>query len=147
MKQFKYRFLSTLMLLLSASLQAEQAQDFGAYTVHYIAVNSTFLDPEIARQYGITRSERRGFVNISVLKNSADGNGPAVSAHIEGLKKNLLQQAQPLNFTEIREAQAIYYLGEFDFSNAETLRFELQIQPEARGPVYPLTWTTRLYSD
>lgn len=124
---------------------AEQSQSFGNYTVHYIAVNSTFLNPEIARQYGIVRANRRAFLNISILKNEADGGTTAVSANLSGQKKNLLQQSEDINFKEIREGDAIYYIGEFVFSNAEQLRFELEIQPEAQDSTYSLNWDIRLY--
>jgi len=107
-------------------VKAEQSQDFGDYTVHYIAVNSTFISPEIAERYGIVRSARNAFLNISVIKNS----GAAVSAKITGMKANFLSQNSAINFIEINEGDAIYYIGQFEFSNAENLRFNIEVQPE-----------------
>ncbi|MEX2367245.1 MAG: DUF4426 domain-containing protein [Pseudohongiellaceae bacterium] len=137
--------LASLLHGSSALGQTETSQTFGDYTVHYIAVNTTFLDPAIASQYNITRGQRRGFLNISVLKNNPDAGTTAVTASIEGSRNNMLQQSEPIEFTEVREGDAIYYLGEFEFSNAEPVRFELMIQPEKQGPFYPLQWSTRLY--
>jgi hypothetical protein len=125
----------------TSSTKAEQSQDFGEYTVHYIAVNSTFIAPEIAERYGIVRSARNAFLNISVIKN----NGAAVPAQITGEKANFLSQNSMINFIEVIEGDAIYYIGQFDFSNAENLRFNVEVQPENSGPVYSLTWTTKLY--
>jgi hypothetical protein len=127
--------------LLSTLVKAEQSQVFGDYTVHYIAVNSTFISPEIAERYGIVRSSRNAFLNISVIKN----NGAAVPALISGIKANFLSQNSTINFIEVNEGEAIYYIGQFEFSNAENLRFNLEIQPENNGPVYPLSWTAKLY--
>ena len=42
-------------LLWSAGANAEQFVDAGAYRVHYVAINTTQLLPEIARQFGHQR--------------------------------------------------------------------------------------------
>lgn len=142
------KFLKTIPMLLIASscifstlAKAEQSQVFGDYTVHYIAVNSTFISPEIAERYDIVRSARNAFLNISVIKNT----GAAVSARITGEKANFLSQNSSINFIEVNEGDAIYYIGQFEFSNAENLRFSIEVQPENNGPAYPITWTTKLY--
>ncbi len=145
------RFNRTLFLIVlslscffSSSLKAEQSKIIGDYTVHYITVNSNFISPEIAQQYGIVRSPRNAFLNISILKND-DGSGTPVTAVVTGGKANFLSQSKDIEFIEVREGDSIYYLGQFDFSNAENLRFNLEVQPEQSGPTYPLSWTTQLY--
>jgi hypothetical protein len=129
---------------LPALAQTETSQVFGEYTIHYIAVNSSFINPEIAEQYDIVRSPRNAFLNISVIKNT-NGFGTAVNADISGEKANLLGQNLAIDFIEITEGTAIYYIGQFEFSNAENLRFNIEIQPENSGPVYPLSWSSQLY--
>lgn len=131
-------------LLSSSFVKAEQSEVFGAYTVHYIAVNSTFLDPDIANEYNILRGDRRAFLNISILKNS---DGSAVPATISGSKRNLLGQIQQLDFVKITEGDAIYYIGQFDFSNAEDVRFEVEVQPESKGRSYSLQWSGKFYNN
>ncbi len=135
------------LLTVSGTLASADELTFGDYTVHYIAVNSTFLTPEIAEQYNIVRADRRAFLNIAVLHNEADGTTTPVTAALNGIKHNLLQQSQALDFTEIREGDAIYYIGQFDFSNAEILRFTVEVHPEGREPAENLEWSTQLYSD
>lgn len=134
--------LGLLMLLTTHSLAEEQR--FGEYTVNYVAVYSNFLSPEIAAQYGIVRSARNAFINISVLKDDASIGTPVV-ASISGEKANFIGQSETLEFIEVREGNAIYYIGQFEFSNAENLRFTLSIQPENTGPAYTLSWTAQLY--
>ena len=140
-----FKIISACLLVSSwffpALANAEQSQTFGDYTVHYIAVNSTFISPEIADRYGIVRSARNAFLNISVIKNT----GRAVSARVTGEKANFLSQNSMINFIEVKEGDAIYYIGQFEFSNAENLRFNIEVQPENSGPVYPLSWTEKLY--
>lgn len=139
-------FLFSLLLLFGAAVASADEQTFGDYTIHYIAVNSTFLTPQIAAQYGIVRGERRAFLNISVLKNEADGSTTPVTAVLSGGKRNLLQQASDIPFKEVREGEAIYYIGQFDFSNAEFLRFVVEVQPEGLGPRHAIEWSTQLYA-
>ncbi|MGY8789936.1 MAG: DUF4426 domain-containing protein [Pseudomonadales bacterium] len=123
------------------------SDETGEYTVYYQAVNSTFITPDIAEQYGIVRSDRRAFLNISVIKNEVDGTAPAVPANISGGKRNLLGQTGNIKFLEIREATAIYYIGEFDFSNAERVRFSVDVQPENSGTSHEVRWESRMYNN
>ncbi len=141
------RLVLTLLLWLGASCALAESQTFGGYTVHYIAVNSTFLAPAIAAQYKIVRSKRHAFLNIAVLRNNAGGSTTPVTAKLSGGLSNLMQQSSKIAFNEIHEGDAIYYIGEFDFSNAETLRFKIDVQPEGTGSSHTLEWTTQLYSD
>lgn len=129
-----------------ASQSRAESRTIGDYTVHYQAVNSTFLTPQIAEQYKITRSDRRAFINIAVLRNNPDGTTTPVAAKVAGGKRNLMQQTSDIAFQEIREGESIYYIGQFEFSNAETLRFVVDIQPEAAGTTHQIEWTTQLYS-
>lgn len=144
------RFLLLCALALPAAASHADEQTFGDsfrnYTVHYIAVNSTFLTPEIAAQYGIARAERRAFLNISILRNEANGSTTPVTAVLSGGKSNLMQQSADIAFTEIREGDSIYYIGQFDFSNAELLRFTVEVQPEGLGPAHEIKWETQLYA-
>jgi hypothetical protein len=82
-----------------------------------------------------------------VLKNNADGTTTPVTAAVSGGKQNLLQQSGAIDFQEVREGAAIYYLGQFEFSNAELLRFRVSVQPEQQGPVHQIEWTSTLYAD
>ena len=61
------RTLALLTTLASAGAIAQQAQNFGEYSVHYNALNSSLITPEVAKAYGIRRSNSRALINISVL--------------------------------------------------------------------------------
>lgn len=152
-KKLQHLSLSTGLLLVALAFvtltfaplaKAEETMLGGEYTLHYIAVNSSFISPEIAASYGIVRSPRNAFLNISVIKNTGAAGTP-VTARVTGEKGNLLGQNSTIEFIEIREGDAVYYLGQFEFSNAENLRFNLEIQPENSGPVYPVSYTTQMY--
>ena len=139
------KVLIALLLLLPAALHAESAT-FGEYTVYYQAVNSTFINADIAEHYGIVRSDRRAFLNISVSKTTGS-TMTAVTAAVSGGKRNLLGQVGDIDFREIREENAIYYIGEFEYSNAEIVRFTINVQPEMTGQSHEIRWETRMYNE
>ena len=113
-------------LLLLNTANAENMKKLGSMNVHYMAIGSTFFTPEIAKVYGITRSRYNGLVNISVLDNSKSGT-PAKSVSITGTAKNNLGQMKPLEFKEVKEGSAIYYLAQISYNNEETVHFNLTI--------------------
>lgn len=142
---FARSLLAACVLVGSGTGAHAEEQTFGDYTVHYQAVNSTFLRPEIAEQYGIVRSERRAFLNVAVLRNEEGGKTTPVTATINGVKHNLLQQSEAIEFDLVREGTAIYYIGQFDFSDREIVRFTLEVSPEGREPAHTIEWSTQLY--
>lgn len=135
-----------LALLAATTPTLAETTQCGDYTVHHIAVNSTFIQPEIAEQYGIVRASRSAFLNISVLRNDAEGKTTPVTATLSGGRSNLMQQSSEIAFKEVREGSAIYYIGQFEFSNAELLRFRVEVQPEGTARTCLLEWTTTLYA-
>jgi len=116
----------TFSLLALTSASAENMKKLGTMNVHYMAIGSTFFTPEIAKAYGITRSRYNGLINISVLDNSKAGN-PAKTVSISGQAKNNLGQFKDLEFQEVKEGDAIYYLAQVNYNNEETLHFTLAI--------------------
>jgi len=116
----------TVSLLIMTNASAENMKKLGSMNVHYMAIGSTFFTPEIAKAYGITRSRYNGLVNISVLDNTKAGS-PAKAISINGQAKNNLGQFKDLEFTEVKEGSAIYYLAQVNYSNEETIHFTLEI--------------------
>ncbi|MBW8192659.1 DUF4426 domain-containing protein [Neiella marina] len=134
MKPFNF----ALILLISSlswfpAAQAE-VHNAGPYQVHFSAFESTFLTPEVAKTYNITRSRYNGVINISVL-DTRSGNLPT-EVEITGDAKNLIGHNVPLDFKEVKEGEAVYYLEQIRYSNEETFRFKLEITtPEGTYPV------------
>ncbi|MDO6564756.1 DUF4426 domain-containing protein [Amphritea sp. 1_MG-2023] len=138
-----------MLSLLSAafSANAEQMVAHGDYRIHYNAFNSSFIAPDVAAAYGIQRSKTKGLLNISVLQEQADGSTKPVSAVVQGDVTNLISQKQTLNFTAIKETGALYYIGEFGFTDDQVLRFNLQVQPDPNLPAYRIDFEQRFYID
>lgn len=102
---------------------AEQYEKLGPFDVHYVVVPSSFFSPEIAERYDIVRGRDRALMNVSVL----DAGQTAVAVAIAGTATNLLGQQQALEFREVREGDAVYYLAQVRYTDRETLRFAVDI--------------------
>ncbi len=110
--------------LLATPASAEQMQRLGRYEVHYVVVNTTFLQPDVAARLGITRAPTTALVNISVLDD--DGKTP-VAATISGTARNLLGTTRQLEFRQVREGPAIYSIATLRFSEQEHWRFAIEL--------------------
>jgi hypothetical protein len=131
--------MSPLSLLLGLALAllpvlgtAQSSTTRGPYTIHYSALPSTLITPEVARNSGLTRSASRGLLNIAIIKKEGEREF-AVTATIDAAATNPAGQRQSLRMREVREGDAIYYLGEPRISDGERLDFELRISPEGAG--------------
>ena len=112
------------LLALTSSVRAEQKVSLGNWDVHYIAFNTTFLTPEIAKNNGIVRSKYNGLINISVLDKSTQA---AQNVSLTGEARNLLGVSKKLSFKQVKEGDAIYYLAVLPFSNEEQYRINVDI--------------------
>lgn len=124
------RSLAIGLAILATSVAAEQFKQFGPWRVHYIAFNASVLSATIAERYTIVRGRNKGLVNITAVRSS--GRGEHVG--VVGRYRNLLGQSFDLDFRRIDDNDAVYYLAAFDFDNAETLRFEIQLDLPDHGP-------------
>jgi len=110
--------LTLAIALTSFSAIAQQAQVFGDYTVHYNALNSSLITPEVAKAYGIRRSDSRALINISVLMSAKDNSTTAVKARVTASGRNLTGQTRNVDMREINDGDgAIYYIGELSVRN------------------------------
>jgi len=122
---------------------AAQFHAFDNLEVHYIALPSTFLQPDVAQTYKIKRSRYNGLINISVLDKNTDNK--AISASLSGTGKNLLGQSHTLSFTEIKEGDSIYYIADFPFTNEEIVNFNIMIKTQNKTNI--LKFQHKFYTD
>jgi len=141
-----YRNLLILFLCLfcHASL-AQQSERFGPFELHWSVVNTTFLEPAVAAQYGIKRGRKTAILNLAVREHLSSGDGTeARSMQIEGRTWDLIQN-QFLSFKEVREGPAIYYIAEFSFINEEWRFFEMDFRPQGSDTTYSYKFKHQLY--
>lgn len=128
MKQPMISLLVLGLLAFSISAHAQQSQDFGEYVVHYNALNTNLIPPQVAQGYGILRSSSRALLNITVLKKVMDTPGTPVKATVTASGTNLTGQLREIEIREIKDPEgAIYYIGELPVHNLETYNFTIQL--------------------
>jgi hypothetical protein len=136
-----------LVLLLPVTASAENSKDFGQFVVHYNAMATNMVPPQVARKYRITRSQNRGMVNITVLKKVLGSPGQPVHAHIDVNALNLAGQGRTIHLREIREGNAIYYIGEFGVANEETLKFDVRARPQGSQEFVEVQFSQDFYTN
>ena len=130
----------------STAVAAENSREFGKYVIHYNAFRSDTLEPEVAKSYNLTRRNNRLIINVAVLEKVMNTTGKPTAAQVTGHASNLAGQLKNLEFREIREGTAIYYLAESKFSDGEFLKFELKIKLEGEKQPARLKFDKRFYT-
>ncbi|MFA3792164.1 DUF4426 domain-containing protein [Aliiglaciecola sp. SL4] len=120
-----YRAICLSLLLLASVSSAEQKRVLGDWDVHYIAFNTTFLTPEIAKANGIVRSPNNTLINISVIDRKTK---QAQKVDISGTARNLIGSTTALTFIPVIEGEAIYYLASMPFEHEEHYRFSISLK-------------------
>ena len=145
-QRLPYQVLVLMFALIAATANAEQKKTFGNYDVHYSVMNSTFISPETAKNYGITRGKNRALINIAIRKRLDNGQTTPQRAIVKGRSSDLVRSVD-LPFTEVTEQGAIYYLAEFRFHHKEMRTFDIKVQPDPNIAAYTLKFSKTLYKD
>ena len=125
----------------------ESFRDFGDYVVHFNAISTNQLTPEIARQYAIVRSDNRAMLNVSILRKEAGTTGAPVSGSVSASAVNLTGQHKNMTMREIREGEAVYYIGELAVANEETLVFSIDVTPMNESSRFSVRYMKQFYVD
>lgn len=147
---YKLKIISQFLLFYIFALATANAvanekvfTNFGDYRVQHTVFNSSFIKPDIASIYNLTRGKDHALVNIAVLKNNGSSGG--IPARVTGSVANLMQQSRTLKFQEIKEQDATYYLADLRFENEEVLHFNITVNVDGRDLV--VKFVKKLYVD
>ncbi len=139
--------LSSLLLLVFASSGfAENATHSGEYTVHHNAFLTVDLSPEMASRYHIRRSPNRAMLNISIIKEKAGTTGTGVTAEVIAQARNLRGQVRRIPLREIKEENAVYYIGEFLVENLEQVTFTIEAIPNGSDKKITASFKQQFYT-
>ncbi len=144
-RQVNFVALALMVLLCGARAHAQLSERFGPYELHYSVVNTTFLEPAVASQYGITRGDRRAILNLSLREHLPDGTTVARTMELEGASWDLTEQRINFDFLEVREGPAIYYIGQFKFLNREWRYFNARFKPEGGEEFFEYEFKHQMY--
>lgn len=133
------------LVLAPSAAMAEQAAKFGDIEVHYNAMPTSELQPEVAKNYKLERSQTRGLLTVSILKKNQLGVGQPIKAEVTAHVVNQYSQLGNIDLREIQEGPAIYYLGEFRMSPPDTLKFTLSVKPQGSTKTHKVEFDRKVY--
>jgi len=148
-KKLRLLWLATLAaaVFLPLTASADRSETFGDFTVYYSALSTDFLQPAIARSYGITRSKSRILLNVSVLKKVLGTTGHPVTAEITARATNLNNQLKTIDMRKAGDSGGIYYLGELKVENGEILYFTISVTPEGASQTHTIEFQQQFFTD
>ena len=134
-------------LLAPLSVSAENSTSADGYTIHHNAFSTASLTPEVAKAYGIQRSKFRGMLNVSVIQDKEGTTGTSVPARVQASSVPLTGQSSPIPMREIKEQDAIYYVGQFPVQDQETVNFAIEVTPEGAPQTYKIKMDQQFFAD
>lgn len=123
------------------------AKDFGDYVVYFNALRTDELTPEVARSFGIVRSANRAMVNVSLIRKVDGTTGAPAAATVRVTARNLANQDKGITVREIREGEAIYYIGDVPVINEETLVVSVEAVPAGETRTLALQFKRQFYTN
>lgn len=120
---------------------------FGDHVVHFNAQPTTMLPPEVAQAFGIRRGGNHAMLNIAVLHTPYGALGRPVTAAVVADATNLLGQVKNVRVRELRDGDAIYYIGEVRVANEEIVAFNVSVRPEGVDAPYQLKFRQQFFTD
>ncbi len=132
--------LFSILLFYSATTHADQFVSWAGYEIHFATFSSLIIPVDVAQTHGIVRAKNRIVTNISIQQHEH-----SVKAMVVGTSTNLLGQVMTMDFAEVVEHSAVYYLANQVINERDTIRFHIQVQPEGADMAYNLKFTRQYY--
>lgn len=139
--------IALLWLILLPPALAGGSKDVGEYVIHYNALHTDKIAPNVASAYGILRSRTRGMLNVAVARKTGDGTTEPVTAKVDVHAANLTGQVKQISLREIREDEAIYYIGEVNVADGETLVFDLYVTPQGSEETHHIRFQQSFFAE
>ena len=122
-------------------------RDFGAFQLHYNAVRSDEIAPEVAARYGVRRGSDRVLLNVALLREEPDGRTTPVDAEISVSARNLTGQTRQVTMRRVVEQPSIYFLGEVAISGNEIIIFDIGARPPGGSFAYEAQFKREFFAD
>jgi hypothetical protein len=130
-----------------APASEETFENFGDYELHFNALRTDQLTPEVARTYNIQRSTNRVMLNVTLLHKQADGQPRMpVEAEVSVDAYNLAGQLKNLTMRRVSEGTAIYYIGEVNIASNEMLVFDIKATPAGQAQAFTVKFKREFFA-
>ncbi len=125
----------------------ENQKVFKGYTLHVNALTTDQLTPEVAREYGITRSKGKAMMNVVISRNEAGGTGTPVTGTVTTVARNLTNQIKDMEMREIVVQDAIYYIGVISVDHEETIVFNMDVTPVDETQPFLISYRQQFFTE
>jgi hypothetical protein len=146
-RQLSLAALAATALVFQLPVMAENSTQAGQYTIHHNAFTADTLNPDVARAYGFQRSKHRGLLNVSVIKEQAGTTGTSTPAAVDVDIVNLTGQKSRIPMREIKDKDAVYYMGEFPVYNRQTINFEINVKAQGATESHSVKMSQEFYTE
>jgi hypothetical protein len=123
------------------------SEAFGDFIVHFNAQATSNLPAEVARNFGIERSDTRAMLNITVLRRGAEPGGAPVRADVTVTATNLVGQFREITIREHTEGESVYYIGELAIADEEIFTFDVRVRPEGADQAHEFSFQQQFYTN
>lgn len=130
--------------LAAAPLVADSTKT-GDFTIYTNAFSAETLTPEIAQRIGFARDKHRGILNVTVVEDRPGGPGASGIALVEAQIVKPEDHKGPIPMREIRDGEAISYMGEFLLKEPASLDFEIRVRPAGAAEVQTIRMRQELF--
>lgn len=142
----------TALLLMAAAFAsgpaaAQGSVTQGAFTVHYSAVPTATLAPEVARRYAITRSASRALLSLVVLRAGDDAVPMPVRAKVDARRRDAGGRDEALAVREVVDGDAVTYLAEPRIGARERVDFVIAIVPVGESAPIEVRFSQEFFPD
>ncbi len=137
------------LLAVPTNSPAQQSLDLGEYVVHYNALNTSLLSPQMTQAYGIQRSPNKAMLIITALKKEENSvTGTPVHADVTSSAVNLSGQRRSIEMREISDLSgAVYYIGVLTVYNLESFKFTVNLDIDGREEPAEVKFTQQFYTE
>lgn len=130
-------------ILLAAALGlpvavSAEIEHFGNLDINHNVITTDTLTPEVAKSYGITRSNRRALLTISASRPDKNGVAHTVEVDATAYVVNLTEQMRSIKMRKISEGNAVYLIGDFVIAPPEYLKFSVDVTEKGMANPYKL---------
>ncbi|AUI70379.1 DUF4426 domain-containing protein [Beggiatoa leptomitoformis] len=141
-------FFAMGLFLVAPWVFAEQVV-FGAYVVHYSAVNTTAIPETMAKKYQIMQDKHYAMLNVSVFQQVEGQADKSVVANISAKVRDSSGKEQEITLRLLKDegVEGASYVGIFVFQDKIPLEFVLAVDPNLQGAMHPITFSQTFFSD
>lgn len=118
----------------------------GAVTVYHQAFPAVALTPEIAQRFGFQRERHLAILNVTVVTDRPGGAGQSGTALVEAQIVAPDSLRRPIPMREIRDGDAISYMGGFPVGDPATLDFEIRVRPAGASELPTIRMSQELFA-